>query len=93
MIDLWQDFHDLALLMYKDIPGRPKIKRREYTISDESDEGSLVEESNWEEAVQPGKVLSLNMILPAPLVIDQGRCPQCKTTTRGHNLPGQRRRW
>jgi hypothetical protein len=75
------------------MPGQKKILRREYTVTDEDNDGVVVEEINWTTIFQPGKHLSLNMILNATPSFDVHRCPICSRMALGTILPGHRRRW
>ncbi len=79
-------------LMYKGIAGYRKIARKEYTITDE-DTDEVLDERNWALAVQPGKQLSLNMILSAVSGADFQTCPRCLSLQVGSYLSGSRRRW
>lgn len=79
--------------MYSNIPGRHKIGRKEYTITDEDLEDTLIEDSNWSTLIHPGMQLSLNMIVPATSTTNFQNCPRCREVTFGHKLPQQRRRW
>jgi len=71
------------------VPGQQKILRREYNITDEDNDGAVVEEANWTTVFQPGKHLSLNMIINATASFDIHRCPTCKSAVLGETL----RRW
>ena len=78
----------------RDIKGRRKIRKKEYTLTDEDEDAiGLIEESNWMTAIRPGMAISLNMIFPADSNMDFHRCPLCREMTFGKLLAGQRRRW
>jgi hypothetical protein len=83
---LWM-FHD------RDIPGRAKVRRKEYTITDEDTNGVLIEEANWDMIYHPGKHLSLNMVFPALPSWNVHRCPRCDRPAIGKARPGERRHW
>jgi hypothetical protein len=85
----------MVLLMYhdRDMPGRAKVRRKEYTITDEDADGALVEESNWDMIYHPGKHLSLNMVFSALPSWNVYQCPRCERPTIGKALAGERRRW
>jgi hypothetical protein len=78
--------------MYKGIHGFRKIARKEYTITDE-DTDEVLDERNWAMTVQPGKQLSVNMILSAVSGADFQTCPRCLCLQIGPHLAGSRRRW
>ncbi|KAH9214726.1 hypothetical protein DL95DRAFT_461792 [Leptodontidium sp. 2 PMI_412] len=86
------DLHGLLVIMYRNIPGKQKIARREYNLTDKESDGVLVERSNWETTIHPGMTLSLNMIFPAAQTVDLHRCPQCDMPCLDNTLPGERRR-
>lgn len=75
------------------MPGRAKVQRKQYTITDEDADGILIEDSNWNTVYQPGKHLSLNMVFPASNTWNLSFCPQCNRPAMGKTLPGERRRW
>lgn len=75
------------------MPGRAKVRRKEYTITDEDADGTLIEEENWDMIYQPGKNLSLNMVFPALTSWNIYHCPRCDRPSIGKTLPGKRRRW
>lgn len=83
-------FHDLLYIMYRGIPGSKKIMRREYTITEENEEETLIEEENWGRLIRPGMRLALNMILKVSSSWNTSQCPKCKEATLGHALPGKR---
>ncbi|KAG4438868.1 hypothetical protein IFR05_005657 [Cadophora sp. M221] len=92
LLDSPENLHQLLSFMYQGIHGRRKILRKEYTLSDEAHDGTLVDESNWTSIVQPGIELSLNMVFPAASSWNIQRCPRCDAPSMGSKLPGQRRR-
>lgn len=73
--------------MYKGIHGYRKIARKEYTITDE-DTDEVLDERNWALTVQPGKQLSVNMILSAVSGADFQKCPRCLCLQIGPHLTG-----
>jgi hypothetical protein len=77
----------------RDMPGRAKVRRKEYTITDEDADGALIEEANWDIIYHPGKHLWLNMIFKALPSWNVYQCPRCARPTMGKALPGERRRW
>jgi hypothetical protein len=93
LVIIAQQFHELLNIMYRGIPGHRRILRKEYTITDEDSDGTLVEESNWATVIRAGTQLSLNMILQASPSWKTHHCPRCEEPTLGHALPGKRRRW
>jgi hypothetical protein len=88
-----QQFHELLKLIYRGIPGHRRILRKEYTITNEDSDGTMVQESNWDNVVRAGTQLSLNIILQASSSWKKHHCPRCDEPTLGHTLPGKRRRW
>ncbi|KAH8770663.1 hypothetical protein F5882DRAFT_180455 [Hyaloscypha sp. PMI_1271] len=87
--------HNMVLWMFhdRDIPGRAKVRRKEYTITDEDADGILIEEANWDMIYHPGKHLSLNMVFPALPSWNVHRCPRCDRPAIGKARPGERRHW
>ncbi|KAK0109431.1 hypothetical protein ONS95_002125 [Cadophora gregata] len=87
------DLREILMVMYRTIEiGRRKILRNEYTITDESSDGTLLDATNWATAVQPGIQLTLNMVFPATESFNDKVCPRCDEQTLGMMLSGQRRR-
>lgn len=79
--------------MYRNIRGREKILRKEYTITDEGSDGALIDDMNWSTSIEGGMQLSLNIVFPALESFDDMRCPSCHERSLGNTLPGKRRRW
>jgi len=67
--------------------------RREYALTEESEEATLIEESNWRTLIRPGMKMSLHMILRASSGWNTNHCPKCNEATFGPSLPGKRVRW
>ncbi|KAH7305140.1 ankyrin repeat-containing domain protein [Rhexocercosporidium sp. MPI-PUGE-AT-0058] len=87
-----KDLHDILVVMYRNIKGREKILRKEYTITDESSDGALIDDMNWNKSIEGGMQLSLNIVFPALESFDDMRCPSCQEKSLGTTLPGKRRR-
>jgi hypothetical protein len=79
--------------MYRGIPGHRRILRKEYNLTDEDADGTLIEASNWTSMIKAGIQISLNIILQASASWKIEDCPRCEEPTLGHALPGKRRRW
>ena len=67
--------------------------RKEYALTEENEEPTLIEEKNWETRIRPGMRVSLNMVVPVSLGWRTNHCPKCDETTFGHSLPGKRIKW
>lgn len=80
-------------MMYRNIEGHRKIMRKEYTLTDEDSDGTIIEASNWSGKIRPGMQISLNMVFPAAPSLSIEHCPRCNEPSLGSPLPGQRRRW
>jgi len=79
--------------MFQGVPGTRKILRREYALTEESEEATLIEEDNWGTLIRPGMKLSLNMTFRTSSSWNNNHCPRCKESTFGHSLPSKRIRW
>ena len=82
--------------MYRDIPGRRKILKREYTIeavTDDNADGTVVVDTEWHAAIQSARQLLLNVKYQTSSNYDVSHCPRCSELASGQMLPGRRRRW
>lgn len=84
-------FHDILKILYKETPGRLKILKNEYTITDEDSDGLVLDKNNWDVAVRPGMQISLNILLKAASSWRSGSCPRCKSHMV--EITGNSRRW
>lgn len=63
--------------MHRGLPGYNKIQNGKYIVSDESNEGALVQLETWHRSFQPGRQIALSFLLRYPGKGDEKHCPRC----------------
>lgn len=81
---LWQDFHDLVKLNFKDSAGKGWVNTGQYEISDETT-GIVLIAKEWDTLISPGMTLSMAMILEIEVenAEENNKCPSCDSTQYG----------
>ncbi|KAI9800540.1 MAG: hypothetical protein M1825_004089 [Sarcosagium campestre] len=79
-----ETFHDILLVMFKNLPGRDHVNRKQYQLQDSSE--TPLDALVWEDVVRPGSTMNMNVLLQLSSARPTARtCPKCGATNNQYN--------